>query len=508
MSFQADLEYHSVIRRIKQLITQRMYLDASDALQGILKSRKNDPQVLLLLIEVKWLETKREEAITLLRSYLQKYPEDGNAQLRLAEFQVHRGKFTEAINHLKRLWKKYPDNLSIRRELAHVYEMKGENDEARKLLDPFVSEHREDPEMARLYANLEIQEKRYESAIEIVTRHISNERVPDDMKKKMWYQLGLSNERLGKTDIAYQAYQMANQIDTVDFDSEEHSDFNRRMKAVFSPDHLDSIPFAGNDDETPVFVISRPRSGSTLVERIIGSHPKAHAAGELLDLSNLINDLSFIVGSTLELPECILDMDQEDMDVCAKKYLDVISELEDGTKRVTNKNIAHYKHVGLISRMLPKARFIDLRRSPLDNCMACWMIDLGKHFPGSFRLEHLAFEYRLYVEMMEHWHSCLEVPIFRLNYEDLVADQETWSRKMIDFLGLPWDDQCLRFYDAGKKHNKTMSAAPTLSYNQVTQPIFKTSVGRAEQFREHLGPVRNILNIPVDEYPLGHDLRF
>lgn len=508
MSLQADLEYHAVIRRIRQLIDQLMYLDATAALQDILKLRRNDPQALQLLYEIKWLETKHDEAITLLRSYLQKYPEDGNSQLRLAEYLVLRGRFDEAISHLKRLWKKHPDNLSIRRELAHAYEMKGENDEARKLLDPFVNEHREDPEMARLYANLEMQEKRYESVIEIVNRHIDNERVPDEMKKKMWYQLGLANERLGRTDTAFHAYTMANQIDTVDFDTEEHRDFIQRMKAVFSPDHLDSIPFACNDDETPVFVISRPRSGSTLVERIIGSHPKAHAAGELLDLSRTINDLSFLVGSTLELPECILDMDQEDMDVCAKIYLDVISELEEGARRVTNKNIGHFRHVGLINRMFPNARFIDLRRAPLDNCMACWMVDLGTRFPGSFRLEHLAIEYRLYVEMMDYWHNCLDVPILRLNYEDLVADQETQSRRLIDFLGLPWDDQCLRFFEAGKKHKPKISAAPTLSYNQVTQPIYKSSVNRAEQFSEHLGPVRDILNITEDEYSLGHDLRF
>ena len=110
--------------------------------------------------------------------------------------------------------------------------------------------------------------------------------------------------------------------------------------------------------------------------------------------------------------------------------------------------------------------------------------------------------------MSEGGRPGLDVPIMRLNYEDLVEDQETWSRKIIDFIGLPWDDQCLRFHEAGKKHNPRMTAAPTLSYSQVTKPIYRTSVGRAEKFARHLESVREFLGIEAGASPLGHDMRF
>jgi hypothetical protein len=128
---------------------------------------------------------------------------------------------------------------------------------------------------------------------------------------------------------------------------------------------------------------------------------------------------------------------------------------------------------------------IDIRRDKLDHSLACYFIDLGPKFPYAFQLEHIALVRRCCDRLMDHWHRVLSLPMMTVNYEDIVADQEASTRTMLDFLGLEWDDRVLEFHRAGEM--KKSSAIPTLSYAQVRQPIYTTSVGRAEKFRPFVG---------------------
>lgn len=500
----ADLEYKATIRRIQTLITNGRYEDAQVGLRKILKRRKNDHHAMRLLIEATYRAKRFNRCLELLRRFLKLFPKDERALILLSEILAHRGQLKESLARLKSLHKADPDNPRIIYALADAHDLNGETDLALEMLEPAIESGPMQPDMSWLYSTLLIQKKKDREALIVIDRQLEHEDLEAKTQRKLLYLLGKAHENLDETERSFEAYQRANQIHDKTFDETQFADSVDRLIEVFSPDDLKGFPRSTVDSELPVFIISRPRSGSTLLERIIGAHPEAHAAGELIVLAKMLGQLGFLIHSDLSFPECVRDLDAEDVDRCARDYLKVIGKLEKGALRVTDKTITNWIWVGVISLLFPKAKLIDLRRNPLDTCLSCWTADLGDKFPASFRLDHLALEYKMHIRIMEHWHRVLDVPILRVNYEDLVTDQETWSRKIIDFIGLPWDEKCLRFHETDRTSASKSTAAPTLSYSQVTQPIYSSSLGRAEKFSRYLQPVREILNLGEDERPMGH----
>lgn len=504
----ADLQYKATIRRIQTLIANQRYEDAQVGLRKILKRRKNDHHAMRLMIEATYRAKQFAECLELLRRFLKLFPKDEGVQILMSEILAHQGQLKEALARLKSLHRASPDNPRIIYALADAYDLNGEADKALEVLEPAIESGPMHPDMTWLYGTLLVQKKKDRDATTVIDRQLQQADLDDRKQRKLLYLLGKAHENLDETELSYEAYDRANRIHEDDFDETQYADFVDRLIDVFSPDDLKRLPRSTVDSERPVFIISRPRSGSTLLERIIGAHPEAHAAGELTVLAKMLGQLGFLINSDLSFPECVRDLEVEDVDRCARDYLEFIGKLDKGALRVTDKTITNGVWAGVISLLFPGAKLIDLRRNPLDTCLACWTADLGDEFPASFRLDHLALEYKMHIRMMEHWHRVLDVPILRVNYEDLVDDQETWIRTIIEFTGLPWDEKCLRFHEAGRTHDPKTTAAPTLSYSQVTKPIYRSSVGRAGKFEPWLKPVREALDLEPGAMPLGHDLRF
>jgi hypothetical protein len=155
--------------------------------------------------------------------------------------------------------------------------------------------------------------------------------------------------------------------------------------------------------------------------------------------------------------------------------------------RVTNKHLLNYLHLGMVAALFPGARVIHIRRDRLDNGLACFMTSLSPAvMPWATDLAHIGFAWRQYERLMAHWRATLDVPWLDVQYEDLVDDTEAQARRIIDFCGLPWDDRCLRFWEAER-------VVLTPSYNQVRQPIFRTAMGRWRQYEPFLGPLKEAL---------------
>jgi hypothetical protein len=240
----------------------------------------------------------------------------------------------------------------------------------------------------------------------------------------------------------------------------------------------------------PIFLACRPRSGSTLAERIIGSHPQVTLAGELNSISSVAEQLNLIIGSTRTYPECVLDMDQNDVDGLASMFLDTHRSQFPNAARITIKHLDLWQHIGLIALMLPDAPILDLRRDAVDTSLACYSVHLGLRQPYNQDLRALGLVHRAYERLMDHWRDVLGIRMLRVDYENLVADQEIWSRRMIDHCDLPWDERCLRFHE-----HIGANVGATLSYQQVRQPIYKGSVGRAAKFAGRLGPLYEALGV-------------
>jgi hypothetical protein len=266
-----------------------------------------------------------------------------------------------------------------------------------------------------------------------------------------------------------------------------------RLMAVFTADNLARLPRAKIDTTSAVFVTGRPRSGTTLVSKIIGAHPQAVDVGEITTLNDLVENFGLITGSTSPYPRSVLDVEQHDVDDLGRRYIEESVKLAGSrAARIVNKSLITHFHLGLAELILPGARVIYCRRDPVDTCLACYTEQLIGPHTYSNDLRMLGLTQRLCERLWRHWQNVLKIPILEVNYEDVVNDQEGQSRRIIEFMGLPWDDACLRFYEADKGR-KRHTAAPTLSYAQVRKPIYKTSVGRAKAFENHLAPLHEAL---------------
>ena len=261
-----------------------------------------------------------------------------------------------------------------------------------------------------------------------------------------------------------------------------------RLIEIFGPKFFAKVSGYGTDDERPVFVFGMPRSGTTLVEQILASHPQVFGVGErrfaIQSLVRLAGDL----GPPEEPLECLDRLTPEAVHRAASWHLEQLCRLDGGrTARVVDKMPENYMLLGWLVVQFPKARFIHCRRDVRDVALSCWMTNFSPiRWANDF--EDIAGRIRGYQRIMEHWRQVLPVPVLEVEYERLVADQEGESRKMVDWLGLKWDPACLAFY-------RTERLVKTASVTQVRQPMYARSVGRWKHYQEALEPFIRAMGI-------------
>jgi len=227
--------------------------------------------------------------------------------------------------------------------------------------------------------------------------------------------------------------------------------------------------------EVPVFVVGMPRSGSSLVEQILASHPEVHGAGEQTRLRTLFE-------TTAQSPDSAASQEDERADAA----LEFLRRFSPGAVRVVDKDLGNFLHLGVIHRIFPRARIIHCRRNPLDTCFSAYTKLFLGNFPFTYDLRELGLYYRSYHALMAHWRAVLPARIFmEVDYETLVSEPLE-SRRLVDFLGLTWDDACARFFE-------TRRTVHTASAAQVRRPIYRTSVGRAAAVMAHLEPLTEAL---------------
>jgi tetratricopeptide (TPR) repeat protein len=246
----------------------------------------------------------------------------------------------------------------------------------------------------------------------------------------------------------------------------------------------------GDPSDRPVFIVGMPRSGSTLVEQILASHPLAHGAGELTALEAILIDRLGATTPPIVRARRLGTLSPEDLEAVGRAYVAMIATLAPDALRVTDKMPANFRFAGLIRLILPNARIVHCRRDPIDTCLSCYAHRFTRGQPFTYDLRELGLYYRAYDALMSHWRGLLPADRFmEVRYEDVVDDLEGQARRLIAFCGLPWDDACLAFH-------RTRRTVRTASVNQVRQPIYRTSVARWKPYEAYLGPLLAALSGP------------
>jgi hypothetical protein len=233
-----------------------------------------------------------------------------------------------------------------------------------------------------------------------------------------------------------------------------------------------------------------PRSGTTLTETIIASHPMVYGAGELNDILEIASQAGGF-GSANEnsigYPLNMQGITQAELKAMGERYIRGLQARAPASPRITDKMPANFNCLGLIHLMLPNAKIVHVKRNPIDTCLSCYTRLFNKSQLQSYDLQDIGRYYRNYATLMEHWRKVLPVGSFyEIQYEDIIADAEGQSRALIDYCGLEWNDACLDFH-------KTERNIRTASVTQVRQPIYKTSVEKWRHYEKHLGPLLDAL---------------
>lgn len=240
----------------------------------------------------------------------------------------------------------------------------------------------------------------------------------------------------------------------------------------------------GIDTDIPILIVGMPRSGTTLVEQILASHPQVSGAGE----AGYVNDVARGLAreSGVSYPDCLGNLSEPLVKDLARGYLNMLEQNRGDARYVTDKRPHSFVHLGLFSMLFPKGRIIHCVRDPRDTCFSIYSNNFAKENEFAYDLEHVAEFYRFYRLIMEHWQSTLPNKIFDVTYEELVKNQERVSRELLEHCELAWDDRCLRPHETEREIR-------SLSIWQVRQPVYASSVARWQRFEHHLGPLINAL---------------
>jgi tetratricopeptide (TPR) repeat protein len=297
-------------------------------------------------------------------------------------------------------------------------------------------------------------------------------------ESELRFAIGKYYDDVGQFARAFKNYQRANELHKLSADPYErdaHAHLVDEMMSVYTREALERGAAGASDSQKPVFVVGMPRSGTTLIEQIIASHPAVTAAGELPFWTEVMRKHDATLRHELPSEQLRAKL--------AADYLRTLGVYSSDALRVVDKAPVNSDYLGIIRTVFPRARMIYVRRDPIDTCLSCYFQQLTGGLSYTMDLEDLAHYYREHWRLMAHWRAVLPPgTLLEVPYAELVADQETWTRRMLEFLGLEWDARCLEF-------QQTKRAVMTSSYWQVRQKIYRGSVGRWQNYRKFIGPL-------------------
>ena len=417
------------------------------------------------------------ESESYLRRALRLKPAHLDAQINLAATLFMLGRWPEARRLLERVLKVVPRSTEALVLLGQIAAPEGRRAEAETLFERAAQIDANAPApwaaMASLRQMTSADADWLKRGEEIAARGAL---APRD-EAIVRFAIGKYYDDVGNFKRAFRAFERANELQQMavePYDRTAHTQLVDDLSRVYTREVLATAQGA-TDSAKPVFVVGMPRSGTSLVEQIIASHPSARGAGELGFWSTAM--------SRFETEARYRPIGPPLSQKLATDYLRLLDEHAAGAARVVDKATFNAEYLGVIHSVFPRARMLYLRRDPIDVCLSCYFHQLPEDMSFAMDLSDLAHYYREHARLVAHWRRALPPgTLLDVPYAELVADQERWTRKIVEFIGLDWDPRCLSFQN-------TERVVRTSSYRQVRQKMYQTSVGRWRHYAKYLGPL-------------------
>lgn len=352
------------------------------------------------------------------------------------------------------------------------------------------------PSYAELYWSLSnLKTFRFEEhEVEAMQQALASGPENDGATVHYCFALGKHFDDIGDFDRAFQYYTRGNSLRrTEEYYDPVHTEMiNERIREVFTRDFIEANSGGGFADLRPIFIVGLPRSGSTLLEQILASHHAVEATHELPEGGRLINYIDRQRSGDDKYPEAVNKFAAAQFVELGRRYDTETRRYRRGAPWFVDKMPNNFANVGLLSLILPNARFINARRHPLDTCLSCYKQLFARGQSFTYDLDELGDYYLEYQRMMDHWHAVLPGRILDVHYERVVADLEGEVRRLLEYCSLPWDEACLAYHDTDRPIR-------TASSEQVRRPLYDDAVSYWKNYRKHLNSLIQILQPIVDD---------
>lgn len=306
------------------------------------------------------------------------------------------------------------------------------------------------------------------------------------------FALAKAYENTDRPESAFQQLLMGNGLERqrIVYDEAATLGMMDRLRELIGRDFIQARHGYGESSALPIFIVGMTRSGTTLIEQILASHPQVFGAGEFPLFDQAAGSIREVLRDSPPFPDMMLNMSADHFRALGARYLEGSAQRAPGATRITDKMTANFLLVGLIHLALPNATIIHSVRDPIDTCVSCFATHFTRGHEHTYDLAELGRYCRRYRSLMAHWHDVLPPErIMDVHYEELVADLESVARRIVAHCGLTWDDRCLDFH-------RTERPIRTASAAQVRRPIYRDSVGRWRKYQTFLGPLLTELSQP------------
>lgn len=458
-----------------------------EAIEGYRRAVKLDPKSVQTYSSLAKLFTQigqDEDAIECFRRAYEADPNSAKGNVEMANALMEQERFPEAWQHLKLALRLDPDSADAHGLSGAWFQLQGRFLEAEAELKRAIELR---PTWAAPYLRYVMGRKLIEAdrpfvkqLADLVEHHLETIDDPRDIH----YPLGKAYDDLGEYEAAMRHYDEANRLSAErsnklnPFSPDAYKNGFDKTIATFTPEFFSRHRVLGSESELPILIVGMMRSGTTLLEQVLSSHPDIAAGGEL----------TFWINEGRRLHQSLEDrFEPDEIKGIAAKYLETLRRVGSGGKRVTDKMPQNYMALGLIHTAFPMARIVHCRRHPVDNCLSIYFTHLRASPDFAHVREHIVFNYRQYLRVMDHWRKVLpEDKFIEVDYEEMTGNREPVIRRLIDFLGLEWNDACLH-------HDANVRVIQTPSMWQARQPIYKSSVERWRNYEPWLGAFRDLL---------------
>jgi tetratricopeptide (TPR) repeat protein len=412
----------------------------------------------------------------------------------LGDCLMQGGKPEEALAAYRKAVSLAPEDKDARLRLAGLLAYSGERAEARDLYLRLINEGARDPlaysgliEVSD-YSGAETEPPEYSTAVSLA----ESPKYPPAMRRMLHFSAARIDRQRKRRDQEFEHYRRAKEHFPHPFDLKYFSELVAMLKEAITPAFYAERSAFSDKSKRPIFIFGMPRSGTTLTEQILASHPSVAAAGELTFFTEAARDLGLAprkTGKSLPLERISARLNSLDMTYTkrlATKYSEQLQWRGGGKIRVTDKMPGNFLHLWLIALVFREAGYIHCTRDPLATCFSCYTTDLGDAHAYTADFSTLAGYYRLYADLMAHWSKVLPVAMFESRYEDLVLDPESAVRRLLDAVGLPWDPNCLSFHESHR-------LARTASYAALREPNHPRNHDKWRAYEPYLAPLKTAL---------------